>query len=161
MNRKYDTKLFREALDRLRAAFPVCGLTTDLIVGFPGETDEEFDDTLSFISECEFSAMHIFPFSARKGTAAYNLPDQIEKHIKQDRAKAAAAIATGMKQRYLAAQVGQIAEVLFETVKDGVSHGHAANYCEVSVPGVFAHGEIRDVRIIGVEGELLVGTITE
>ena len=114
MRRRYDTARYAQSLALLRAAFPGCAVTTDLITGFPGETEEEFSDTLAFIRQCAFSAMHIFPYSRRKGTPAYSMKEQVPAAEKHARAARAAAAAREMTDAYLASQVGRVLTVLFE-----------------------------------------------
>ena len=131
MNRKYDTARYLESVELLRKHFHEPGITTDLIVGFPGETEEEFAQTLAFLRRCAFSAMHIFPYSKRPGTPAASMPDQIPNAVKEARAREAAAVAAQMERQYL----GQWkrAEVLFEEEKDGLWWGHTTRYCKVGV----------------------------
>ena len=107
MRRRYDTDRFAEAVQLLRHFFPGCAVTADLIVGFPGETEEEFRKTLSFIERCAFSSMHIFPYSVRPGTAAAVMETQIEKSVRLDRARRARTLAKAMERRYLENCVGK------------------------------------------------------
>ena len=98
MNRKYDTARYFESVELLRGYFQAPGLTTDLIVGFPGETEEEFAQTLTFVERCAFTAMHIFPYSRRTGTPAADLPGQVPRGVKEERARRAAALATRLER---------------------------------------------------------------
>ena len=159
MNRKYDTAFFYERVELLRKWFPGCGLTADLITGFPGETDSEHAETLEFIKKCGFSQMHIFPYSIRPGTKAAEMTPQIPKAEKSRRAHEAQLVADGMRDEFLRSCIGQTLSVLFET--DGAEHsvGHADNYCEVSVPPARLHGLVRNVKIIDVSGQMLVGLV--
>ena len=159
MHRKYDTGLFYAVCERLRRYFPHCGITTDLIVGFPGETEEEIASTLAFIRRCGFSDMHIFPYSVRPGTKAAEMPDQVEKNEKAERSRRAQTVADEMKRTYLLSCVGQELAVLFETEKDGVCLGHAENYTEVSVTAAGLRGQVRAVKITGADGERLAGVM--
>lgn len=160
MNRKYDTARYFESVELLRGYFQAPGLTTDLIVGFPGETEEEFAQTLGFMERCAFTAMHIFPYSRRTGTPAADLPGQVPRGVKEERARRAAALATRLERAYLASWVGQALPVLFEEEKEGLWRGHAPNYVQVRAQGAGLHNRVRQVRITGVgedclEGELL------
>lgn len=157
MRRKYTTAEFFAVTERLRAAFPGCALTTDLITGFPGETEEEFAATLAFIEKCAFAQMHVFPYSVRPGTKAADMPGQIEKSVKAERASRAQTLAAQMQREYLTACVGKTFQVIFETGSDGESCGHAENYAAVAVPDAVPHGIVRKVKITGVRGEMLVG----
>ena len=158
MNRKYDTARFYESVTLLRRYFDRPAITTDLICGFPGETEAEFDATLSFIDRCGFAAMHIFPYSIRPGTKAAAM-EQLPRAVKEERAARAAAVAEQMRQSYLAGCVGCTYPVLFEQPKDGRYAGHAPNYTDVEVDGENLHNEVRAVEITGVEGDILIGRI--
>lgn len=158
MHRKYTTAEFFAVTEHLRRAFPNCAITTDLITGFPGETEEEYAQTLAFIETCAFAQMHVFPYSLRPGTKAAAMSGQIEKREKAARAAKAAEIAGRMQRAYLTSCVGKTLEVIFETETDGESRGHAENYAEIAVPDAVPHGVVRKVKITGVRGEILVGT---
>lgn len=157
MRRKYDTAEFFAVTERLRRYFPGCGLTADLITGFPGETEADHEATLAFIEKCAFSAMHVFPYSRRPGTPADKMPGQLTAAVKSRRAAEAHALAERMRGEYLASCVGKTLEVLFETEENGLSTGHASNYAEVSAPGTGLRGLVKNVQITGVSGQMLVG----
>ena len=160
MNRKYDTARFYESVSLLRQYFDRPAITTDLITGFPGETEEEFTQTLAFIEKCGFAAMHIFPYSVRPGTKAAAMPDQCTAAVKERRAARAAEVAERMKQAYLHGCVGQTYPVLFEQEKGGLYVGHAPNYCQVGVRGEDLHNAVRNLRIEAVDGDMLIGELT-
>ena len=161
MNRKYDAARFYESVELLRTHFDRPAVTTDMIAGFPGETEEEFSQSLDFIQRCAFSAMHIFPYSRRPGTPAAAMPGQVPKTVREDRAARAAVLAARMEQAYLSQFAGQTAEVLFEEARDGLWWGHTARYCRVGVrSGESLHNRLCQVSVTGVgdgclEGELL------
>ena len=160
MHRKYDCARYYESVTLLKHYFPGCAITTDLIVGFPGETEEEFEQSLAFAEKCGFSAMHIFPYSRRAGTPADAMPDQIAKAVKSARAARASEVAAHLRERYDSALIGTVQEVLFEQIEDGLFTGHARNYVKVYVHGDGLHNIIRSVRITalrpdGIEGEIL------
>ncbi len=159
MNRKYDTARFYESVTLLRRYFGRPAITTDLICGFPGETEAEFDATLSFIEKCGFAAMHIFPYSIRPGTKAAAM-EQVPSAVKERRAGCAAQAAETMRQAYLQGCVGRVYPVLFEQEKDGYYTGHAPNYCEVGVRANDLHNKVLDIKITGVSGEMLIGELT-
>ena len=159
MNRKYDTARFYESVTLLRQYFDRPAITTDLICGFPGETEAEFDATLSFIEKCGFAAMHIFPYSIRPGTKAAAM-EQVPSAVKEQRAGRAAQAAETMRQAYLQGCVGRVYPVLFEQEKDGYYTGHAPNYCEVGVRANDLHNKVLDVKITGISGEMLIGELT-
>lgn len=159
MNRKYDAVGYLRAVGLLREWFDDPGITADLIVGFPGETEEEFAATLEMIGRCGFSALHIFPYSRRAGTPAARMKDQVPRGVKEERARRAAALAAEMKEAYLLRWVGRTVPVLFEQEKDGVSRGHAPNYAEVEVPAAGLHNQVRLVEITAVSGGGLQGRL--
>ena len=161
MNRKYDTARYSESVTLLNRYFDRPAITTDLIVGFPQETEEEFAQTLAFIETCGFAAMHIFPYSIRPGTPAAEMKPQIKKADKESRAARAAAVAGAMRQTYLAGCVGRVYPVLFEQEKEGRWFGHAPNYTEVLTAGEALHNRVLPVRVTAVEGERLLGTVVE
>ena len=160
MNRKYDTARFYQSVALLRQHFDAPAVTTDMIVGFPGETETEFEQSLDFIRRCAFAAMHIFPYSKRPGTPAAAMPDQVLNAVKEERARRAAEIAAGMENGYLAQFAGQREEVLFEEEREGLWRGHTTRYCEVRVPsGENLHNQLRQVSVTGVGDGFLEGEI--
>ena len=159
MNRKYDTARFRESVRLLNQYFHRPAVTTDLICGFPEETEEEFGQTLAFIEECGFAAMHIFPYSIRPGTKAAAM-EQVPPAVKEQRTARAGQVAERMHRAYLEGCVGQVYPVLFEQAKDGLYTSHAPNYMEVGVAADGLHNVILNVKITGVDGEILRGELT-
>ena len=161
MNRKYDTKRYLESVALLNRYFDRPAITTDLITGFPEETEEEFEKTLAFIQECAFAQMHIFPYSIRPGTPAAKMK-QNHKSVKEDRARRATAVAAAMHETYLNGCVGAVYPVLFEQEKGEWFSGHAPNYMEVLVKGgADLHNEVKPVRITHTDGQALYGEIME
>lgn len=159
MNRKYDSARYYESVELLRKFFHNPAITTDLIVGFPQETEEEFCETLSFIRKCAFSSMHIFPYSRRPGTPAASMEGQIPTAEKESRAHRAAEAAAEMEQDYLHQLIGSELPVLFEEEKGGWWQGHAPNYVAVRAKGLELHNCLRKVRITAVNGDTLIGEI--
>ena len=159
MRRRYDTARFWESVTLLRAFFPGCALTADMICGFPGETEEDHAVSLAFIRRCAFSAMHIFPYSARPGTRAAEMDGQLPRAEKERRAHQAKAAAAEMRRAYLLAQVGRTLRVLFENESGGLWYGHADNYIKVAAPGQKLHNRLREVRVTAVDGSGLLGTV--
>ena len=160
MNRKYDTARFMESCALLRKYFDDPAITTDLITGFPGETEEEFAQTLDFIARVGFAEMHVFPYSIRPGTKAAEMP-QVDMPVREERAARAAAIAKEMHEKYLARCVGKTFPVLFERDRQGGSAGHAPNYMEVSVAHEGLHNEVKNVKITAVDGGGLRGEVED
>ena len=160
MNRKYDSNRYYESVKFLHQVYDRPAITTDLIVGFPGETEEEFHQTLDFIQKCAFSAMHIFPYSKRPGTPAAKLPGQVLNAVKEERAHRAAQIARTMQDAYLDRWVGETVPVLFEEEREGLWRGHTTRYCEVTVQSAQPlHNQLRQVRITGRDGGALQGVL--
>ena len=159
MRRKYDTARYLQSVEDLKRAFPDCAITTDMIVGFPGETEEEFLQSLDFIRRCGFAHMHIFPYSRREGTPAAAMPDQITKQVKEERARRAGAVAQALFEQYHTAMLGTRVPVLFEQVEDGLFTGHAPNGAKVYAEGEALHNQIRTVRLERLYREGLLGTL--
>ena len=150
MKRKYDTTRYYQSVELLRKYFPECAVTTDMIVAFPGETEEEFAESLAFIRKCAFADMHIFPYSRRPGTPADKMPGQHNNATKETRSRAAIAVAEEMSRAYRGSFLGRTLEVLFEE-KDGECYtGHAPNYIKVYAKGENLHNEIRTVTVMEV-----------
>ena len=160
MNRKYDAARYYESVELLRKYYVNPGITTDLIVGFPGETEEEFGETLEFLQKCAFTAMHIFPYSRRPGTPADKMPNQVPKAVKEDRARRAAALAGTMERAFLESLVGQTLPVLFEEEKGGLWRGHTSNYVEVYAAGIDLHNIEKSVYMTGIDKDHLLGELT-
>lgn len=159
MNRRYDTARFRQSVDLLRRYFDHPAITTDVICGFPQETEEEFSATLAFLEECRFAAMHVFPYSIRPGTKAADMP-QVPGPVKEERAARAGALAARLHRAYLEECVGRTYPVLFEQPVAGRYGGHAPNYMEVAVSGgQDLHNRVLPVRITGTDGEILWGEL--
>ena len=147
MKRKYDTARYLESVELLNRYFPGCAVTTDMIVAFPGETEEEFQQSLAFIQKCRFADMHIFPYSRRPGTPADKMPGQLGNAVKEERSKKAIAVAAEMSNGYRENMVLSRQEVLFEEVQDGLFTGHAPNYMKIYVKGEDLHNQIRTVIV--------------
>ena len=150
MKRKYDTARYYESVCLLREFFPNCAVTTDMIVAFPGETEEEFSESLAFIRKCAFADMHIFPYSRRPGTPADKMPGQHNNATKEARSRAAIAVAEEMSRAYRESLIGTTQPVLFEEEEDGYYTGHAPNYVKVYYKGENLHNQIREVTITGI-----------
>ena len=161
MNRKYDTQRYLKSVRLLNEYFDRPAITTDLITGFPEETEEEFAQTLAFIEQCAFAQMHIFPYSVRPGTPAAKMV-QNPKAVKEERARRAGAVAEKMHREYLDGCVGKVYPVLFEQAKGELFSGHAPNYMEVLVQGgEELHNAVKSVRITRTDGQALYGEILE
>ena len=159
MKRKYDTARYYESVRLLRAFFPGCAITTDMIVAFPGETEEEFRESLDFIRKCAFADMHIFPYSRRPGTPADKMPGQHSNATKEERSRRAIAVAEELNRAYREDLVGTEQEVLFEETAGDFDTGHAPNYMKVYVPATGRHNQIVRVKITGIHEDGLLGEI--
>ena len=159
MHRKYDTARYLESVRLLRQSFPDCAITTDVIGGFPGETEEDWAQTLDFLKKCDFAACHIFPYSRRKGTLADAYPDQILTAVKVARCAQAAEIAEMSERAYLQKQIGTVQRVLWEQIEDGYFAGHAPNYVKVYAKGENLHNTVTDCRITALFRDGVLGEI--
>ena len=159
MHRKYDTARFYESVERLNRWFPGCAITTDMIVAFPGETEQEYRESLDFMRKCGFADMHIFPYSRRPGTAADKMPGQHNNATKEARSKEAIAIAAQMSRAYRDSLIGSTQQVLFEEQDGEYFTGHAMNYVKVYAAGENLHNEIRDVTVKEVYKDGVLGVI--
>ncbi len=153
MKRKYTAEEYLASLNRLREAFPGCAVTTDMIVGFPGETEAEFEESLAFIQKCAFAEMHIFPYSRRPGTPAADMPGQLGNAVKEARSHAAIAVARRMSESYRRGIIGTTQQLLVEGMEDGFSVGHAMNYVKIYLPGEFPRNEIQNVTVTGLHAD--------
>lgn len=135
MNRHYDTAFYRDLVKRIRQRFQNASITTDIMVGFPGETEEEFKNSLAFYREIGFARGHVFAYSKRSGTIAAALKNQVDEGVKTLRAKEMAKVAEDCEKAFIKTQIGKTASVLFETYKDGVNEGYSENYTRVVLNG--------------------------
>ena len=159
MKRKYNTARYYESVQLLRQFFPSCAITTDMIVAFPGETEEEFQESLSFIQKCAFADMHVFPYSRRPGTPADKMPGQLGNATKEDRSRRAIAIAEKMNLAYRQSLIGTVQEILFEETEGDFDTGHAPNYMKVYAPATGRHNQVVRVRITGIHEDGLLGEV--
>ena len=160
MKRKYNADMAMRAINLIREYIPNAQFTTDVIVGFPGETDEDFEETMRFAKEARFLMIHVFPYSKRKGTVAAQMKDQVAPDIKRKRAETLSALAADIRAEILSEQIGKTYPVLFETYRDGVAHGHTANFIEVSVKADSALTDmILDVEIVAVKDNVCIGVM--
>ena len=152
MNRKYTTSRYKEATDILRQHYPNVSFTTDVIVGFPGETDEEFDKTYEFLKSIDFYRMHIFKYSPRRGTVAEKMPNQVDGNIKEKRSNKLIELSNQNENKHNKEYIGKKVKVLFEEYEEGFFKGHTTNYIMVKVPGDAARADefidqIKEVKI--------------
>ena len=159
MNRKYDLDYYRNKIKELRSIKPDLSITTDIIVGFPGETDEMFNSTLDFAKEIGFSKIHVFPYSRRHGTKADLMPNQIDETVKKERVTKLIELSDELEHKFLDSYINKEVLVLVETVKEGISTGHTDNYMEVKINSELEHNKMYKVTIKYRENNYLIGEL--
>lgn len=160
MNRHYDTAFYTDLINRIRAIFPDAAITTDIMVGFAGETEEEFEESLSYLKNIGFAKSHVFAYSRRKGTVAYGLPNQVTRAEKTRRSRLMLDAALDCEERFLISQIGKTVPVLFETATAELSKGYTPNYTPVHVLGKkIEAGTVLNVTITDAFKEFCIGEI--
>ena len=159
MNRQYTTEEFKNVVEMLRETYEDVMLTTDIIVGFPGETEEEFEKTYNFLSDINFYKMHVFKYSKRNGTKAALMPNQVSPILQEQRSKKLIELSKENQDKYNSEYIGKEVTVLFEEKNGEYIKGHTANYLVVNIKGNIAklHNEIVKVKITSILGEELIG----
>lgn len=159
MNRKYNCQSYYDKMQLIRAKIPDIVFTTDVIVGFPGESEEEFEKTYDFIKKVGFTQLHVFPYSPRKGTPAAKMKDQIDEKVKHERVNRLIALSHELHDTYAKSQIGKVLRVLFEKAEDGYYVGHGDNYLLVKVKSDDCLiGQIKNV-IIDSYDDVLTGRV--
>lgn len=162
MNRHYTTEEFATKLNELKRLLPSISITTDVIVGFPGETDEEFMQTYHWIQDMHFNQLHVFPYSRRKGTPAARMKDQVDGNVKHERVKKLMALSHQLQGEYASWQVGKTLEVLIEERHGDYMVGHASNYLKVHVDlPDNSVGHIYKVKIESIDDTELIGSVID
>ena len=163
MNRHYDTSEYAEIVKNLRAAFPNSSMTTDVMVGFAGESEEDFKASMAFVKEIGFAKVHVFPYSLRKGTRAESLPDHVSPAEKERRAKLMGELVEKSRQEFLRSQVGLTEEVLFERLRHGYLEGYTKNYTPVHIASDDSSlcGEVRQVKLTAAKDDWCEGELTD
>lgn len=162
MNRRYNAEEFEKCTELLRKNYPDCALTTDIIVGFPGETEEEFKQTYKFLSKIKFYQMHVFKYSPREGTKAAVMPNQISPEKKEERSRMLIELSHKNEAEYKQKFINKTVEVLFEQPEGDYIIGHTPNYLKVEVKGnMDLENQIKKVQILEDGEEFLIGTIVE
>lgn len=159
MNRKYTTSQYLEKINKIRNYLPNIAFTTDVIVGFPGESDEEFEETYNFIKEVNYSELHVFPYSPRRNTPAAKMKDQVDDKIKHERVNRLLELSKELNRDFALKQIGKTLKVLFEKIDGDYLVGHASDYLKVRVKTTDnLIGEIVEVKINNYEG-ILEGSV--
>ena len=157
MNRKYDLDFFENKIKEIRTIRPNISITTDIIVGFPGETEELFKKSMDTCKRIDFSKLHVFPFSERKGTKAIELPNKVSPQDKKDRTKRLLELSKELEIKYMNKYLNKEVEVLIEEYKDGYSYGHTGNYLYVKINKELPHNEIVKVKIKDIKYPYCIG----
>ena len=160
MKRKYNAEQAMRAITLLREAMPRVKFTTDVIVGFPGETEEDFLETVEFVKNAGFLMVHIFPYSKRKGTPAATMANQVPEDIKRRRLHELEQVVARIRRQILEEEIRQnpLTEVLFETYENGLAYGHTADFLEVAIPAAAPlHAQTVQVRLTHTDGNLCFG----
>ena len=160
MNRKYDLAYFKQKMEQIREIRPDISLTTDIVVGFPSETEEDFQDTLSFVREVQFSKVHVFPYSRRSGTVAADMAEQVLGDVKKDRVRRLLALSKELETEYMKKFIGKTLPVLMEVNRTDYSLGHTSNYLLVKVPGEYQSEDLVDVTITDVSYPYCLGEVS-
>ncbi|NLY68153.1 MAG: tRNA (N(6)-L-threonylcarbamoyladenosine(37)-C(2))-methylthiotransferase MtaB [Tissierellia bacterium] len=162
MNRKYTTKEYENIVDLIRKYMPNVGITTDIIVGFPGETEEEFNKTYEFVKKIGFSRIHVFKYSPRKGTPASKMDNQVHGNIKNERSDKLIKLGNELMDNFNSLFIGKVVDVLFEEEKDGFYEGYTTNYIRVKLKSSEnIQGKILPVKIVDRKNDFLIGKIEE
>ncbi len=160
MHRRYTPEEYLAAAQTLRRYMPDCAVTTDIIVGFPGETEAEFAETLAFVEEAGLARIHVFPYSRRTGTVADRMDGQVDEAVKRDRARRLIELGNQLERRFVSQLLGSVQEVLFETpAGDGLAEGYTGQYVRVRAKA--QPGRIARVRLERADGTLALGTVIE
>ena len=160
MNRKYDLVYFKQKMEQIREIRPDISLTTDIIVGFPSETEEDFQDTLSFVRKVQFSKVHVFPYSRRSGTVAADMAEQVPGDVKKDRVRRLLALSKELETEYMKKFIGKTLPVLMEVNRTDYSLGHTSNYLLVKVPGEYQSEDLVDMTITDVSYPYCLGKVS-
>ncbi len=163
MNRKYTTEDYAAKIQQIRDAVPDIAITTDVIVGFPQETDEEFEMTRRFIEEIGYSELHVFPYSKRKNTPAARMPGQVPENVKHDRVHVLLELSRHLHEQYASRFIGRTLEVIFEEVdREHQLIGHASNYLKVKIPyEPDMIGKVTTVRVLSYEAPYCLAELVE
>lgn len=161
MNRKYNKKYFIDKINEIRVLRPDISITTDVIVGFPHETKELFDETIDTIKKVKFSKIHVFPYSIRSGTVAATMDEQVSIATKKERARTLLTLSKELEQNYFECFLGKNKEVLIETTKDGFSYGHTGNYLSIKIKGEYKPNTFVTVQIEQINYPYCIGVVKE
>lgn len=159
MNRKYDLEYFENKIKEIRSIRKDISITTDVIVGFPGETEELFNETIDTVKRINFSKIHVFPYSERQGTASSRMENKIPNNIVKDRAKELIKVSEELEKNYFNKFIGKEVEVLIEEYKDNYSYGHTGNYLHIKINKELEHNKVYKVKLTSIEYPYIIGEI--
>ena len=157
MNRKYDLDYYFKKIEEIRTIRPNISITTDVIVGFPGEDDKLFEKTIETCKKLKFTKIHVFPFSERKGTKACDLPGHVQNDEKKRRARRLLEVSKELEIEYYKKYIGKTVEVLIEDQKDGFSYGHTGNYLHVKTKSNLEHNTFHNLKITDIDYPYCIG----
>ena len=157
MNRKYDLDYFFKKINEIRSIRPEISISTDVIVGFPGETEELFNTTIDTCKKIEFSKLHVFPYSERKGTASSRMDNKVDRGVIKERARRLIEVSHKLEENYMNKFINREVKVLIEESVDGYSYGHTGNYLYVKIKGEYLQNSFKNVRIIKIEYPYCIG----
>lgn len=160
MNRKYDLDYFFKKIKEIKSVRPTMAITTDVIVGFPGEEEEDFLETIETCKKIGFSKIHVFPYSERRGTKAMELEGHVDPKIKKERAKRLLEVSKELENNYFSSFIGRDVVVLVEEFRDGYSYGHTDNYLHVKIEGKIEHNTFVNAKIKEVSYPYCIGDVT-
>lgn len=159
MNRKYNLTYFKEKIAHIREIRPNIAITTDIIVGFPGETEEDFQETLKTSKELAFAKIHVFPYSLRDKTKAASMKNQVEGKIKKERARRLLTLSHELEEQYALNFLGKEEVVLTESKKDGYTYGHTSNYLHIKIKGQYKQDQMMKVTLTKLEYPYIIGEV--
>jgi len=159
MNRQYDLDFFRKRINKIRESISDISITTDLIVGFPCEFEEDFNDTYEFLKEIKFTKIHTFPYSRRSGTPADKMYNQIDEKIKKERVRKVLNLSNELEQEFYNNNLNTIKEVIIETNKNDKSYGFTSNYIKVIVDGIYKSNDICNIKLLSINNKMVNGSV--
>lgn len=159
MNRKYDLDYYFKKIEQIRKIRPMISITTDVIVGFPGEDEKLFGKTIETCKKIGFAKIHVFPFSLRNGTKAEELPNHLSNEEKKKRSRKLLEVSKELENNYFSKFIGKSESVLIEQYKDGYSYGHTGNFLNVKIEGKLEHNKFYDVLITDISYPYCIGKI--
>lgn len=160
MNRKYDLKYFKEKIEQIRKIRPHIAITTDIIVGHPGESEEDFEETIRTAQEIGFSKIHVFPYSLRNNTKAAQM-EQVDGNVKKERARRLLDLSRQLEKKYMTQFIGKDLSVLTENHKNEYTYGHTGNYLQIKIKGIYESDKILNVKLISMEYPYLLGEVND